>query len=168
LDRAAVAVRHLADDGEPEAGAGHTPGQRRPVEAVEHVRQVIGRNAGSVVAHGQLPGRQRDLYRAGRRPELGRVVQQVPDRDLQPLGAANDLARLESGHKDGPRPVPAGGRQRRGDHLLEPDVLLRPGDRLAPGELGDVADQLAELRDLGHHPAEHLLALGFGQAGIGG
>jgi hypothetical protein len=104
------------------------------------MRQVTGRNAAPVVAHGELAGLQRDLHRAARRAELGRVVQQVPDCDLQPLGAANDLARLELGHQDGLRPVPAGGRQRRGHHLLEPDVLLRAGDGLAPGELGDVAD----------------------------
>jgi hypothetical protein len=168
LDRPAVAVRYLADDGEPEAGAGHGPGQRRAVEAVEHVRQVIGRNAGAVIAHGELAGHQRDLHHSARRPELGRVVQQVPDRDLEPLGAADDLARLEPGREDGPGPVPPGGRQRRGDHLFEPDIFVRAGDRLAPGELGDVADQLAELRDLSHHPVEHLLALGCGQAGIAG
>ena len=37
-----MALGHLADDGQPEARAGHPAGRRRPVEAVEDVRQVVG------------------------------------------------------------------------------------------------------------------------------
>ena len=42
-DRAAVQLRDLLDDREPETRAGHAPRGRRPVEAIEHVGQVVGR-----------------------------------------------------------------------------------------------------------------------------
>ena len=71
-DRSAVAFGHLADDGQPEARAGHAAGRRRPVEAVEHVRQVAGRDAGPMVAHGELAGVQAHLHGGPGRAELGR------------------------------------------------------------------------------------------------
>jgi hypothetical protein len=103
-----VTFRHLTDNGQPEAGAGHAPGGTGPVEAVEHVQQVLGRNAGPVVGHGEFAVPQADLHRAAGRTELGRVVQQVPDRDLQSGATADDAARLQIGREEGPRPVPAG------------------------------------------------------------
>jgi hypothetical protein len=163
-----VTFRHLADDGQPEAGAGHAAGGTGPVEAVEHVQQVLGRDTGPVVAHDEFAVPEADLHRAARRTELGRVVQQVPDRGLQPVGAADHAARLQIGREEGLRPIPAGDGQGSGDHLVEVDIPARAGDRLAPGQLGDAAHQLAELGDLGHHPVEHLLALGRRQARIVG
>jgi len=163
-----VTFGHLADDGQPEAGSGHTPGRTGPVEAVEHMRQVVRGDTGPVVGYREFAVPQADLHRAARRTELGRVVQQVPDRDLQPLGAADDDVRLKIGREAGPRPIPAAGGQGGGDHLVQVDILVRAGDGLAPGELGDAAHQLAELGDLGHHPVEHLLTLGRRQARIVG
>jgi lysophospholipase L1-like esterase len=124
-DRPAVALGYLADDGQPEAGAGDSAGLRRAVEAVEHVGQVGGRDPGSVIAHGELAGVQAHLDRGARRTEFRRVVQEVPDRGLQPLGAAADYARLKVRGEDGLRPVPAGAFQRGGDHLGEVHLVRR-------------------------------------------
>ena len=148
----AVAFRHLAHDREPETRAWHGPGRRRPVEAVEDMRQVGGRDTRSLVAHGELAAEQPYLHRGARRAELGRVVQQVTDRDLQPPGAAEDDARLQIGRERGLRPVPPGALQACRHHLIEPDVAERAGDRLAAGQLGDVGHQLAELRRPGRRP----------------
>ena len=44
-DRAAVQLGDLLDDREPETRSGHAACGRRPVEAIEHVRQVVGGDA---------------------------------------------------------------------------------------------------------------------------
>jgi len=163
-----VAFGYLPDDGQPEAGAGHAAGRRGPVEAVEHVRQVAGGNPGSVVSYGQLAGPQAHLHRGARPAELGRVVQEVADGDLQPVGVAGYHARLEIRGEGGLRPVPAGAVQRGRDHLGEVHLTRRAVQRLSLGQFGDVGNQLAELGDLGHDPLEHLLALFLRQAGLGG
>ena len=85
---AAVAEGDLADDGEAEPRAGGRARRERTVEAVEDERQVVGVYAGAVVAHGELAAGQPYLDRALGRAELGGVVEQVPDRDAQPVGVA--------------------------------------------------------------------------------
>jgi hypothetical protein len=91
------------------------------------MRQVGGRDARPVVAHDQLARRQAYRHRSLRWTELGRVIQQVPDRDLQPPGVAADVARLEIGQEFRPRPIPPRGLQIGGDYLIEPDVLVPAG-----------------------------------------
>jgi hypothetical protein len=156
-----VALRHLADDGEPEPGARHGPGRGGPVEAVEDLGQVGGLDAGPAVAHGELAVPQPDLHPAARRAELGRVIQQVPDRDAQPVGLAADDTGLEIRGEGGPRPVPAGTVQAGGDHVVQRHVADLASLRLPAGQLGDAGDQLAELGHLGDDPVQHLLAFGL-------
>src|SRR5580658_10052579 len=114
------------------------------------MRQVGGRDTGPVVAHGQLAAGQAYLH--ARRAELGRVVQQVADGGLEPPGVAEDDTRLEIGREADLRPVPPGAFQAGGDHIVEPDVSELAGGGLAPGQFGDVGDQLTELGDLGYDP----------------
>jgi hypothetical protein len=61
LDRASVLVGDLADDREPEAAALAPAGARAAVEAVEHVREVLGLDAAAVVAHPHATGPGGDL-----------------------------------------------------------------------------------------------------------
>jgi len=83
-----VPLGHLADDGKPETGAGDAAGRRRAVEAVEDMGQIGGRDARAEIAHGELAGPQAHLDPGAGRAELSRVIQQVPDGDLQAVGAA--------------------------------------------------------------------------------
>lgn len=177
-----MAFGHLADDGQAETGAGHPPRRRRPVETVEDTGQVGGRDPGSEVAHGELAQVQAHPHLAARRAELGRVIQEVPDRDRQAFGAPGDGTWLEIRREGGPRPVPARSRKGRGDNLVQAYLLELAGQRLAPGhgpaggsggvvppgQLRDVGHQLAELGDLRHDPVVHLLAFGLGQVWLGG
>src|SRR5207247_3782527 len=67
---------------------------RGAVEAVEDVLAVLGRNPGTVVADAELLARERDVdARAGLRPLAG-VLEQVPDRPLDPLLYPFDGRRL--------------------------------------------------------------------------
>ena len=81
-----------------------------PVEAVEDVRQVGLLEARAVVAHAQPAAREVDLDAAVARAPLERVVHQVRDRALDPLGRAAHDGRL-GGHVDRdsvrPRRAPA-------------------------------------------------------------
>ena len=130
--RAAVAKRDLADDGEAEARPRGGPGRRGPVEAVEDERQVVGVDAGAVVAHGELAVGQPDLDRPLGRAELGRVVEQVLDRHPEPVGAAVDRARAQVGVELGLRPVPPGRVEGVGRHRVEPDLRIAPARRGSP------------------------------------
>jgi hypothetical protein len=56
-----VLGRDLADDREAETRSGGAPGALGPSEAVEHERDVLGRDAGAVVAHGDLAVPHLDL-----------------------------------------------------------------------------------------------------------
>jgi len=113
-----VALGHLADDGQPETGAGDAAGRRRPVETVEDQGQVGRGDARAVIAHGELAGPQAYLDLGAGRAELGRVVQQVAHRDLKAVGAAGHRPRLKLRREDGMGPVPAGSRQAGLDDLV--------------------------------------------------
>ena len=60
------------------------------VEAVEDVRQVLRGDARAVVANRDLAVAHRDLDLAAGRAPLGRVVEQVRDRPLEPRRDAAD------------------------------------------------------------------------------
>ena len=62
---------------------------RRPVEAIEHVRQVGLVNAGPVVTHGKRSALEGDVDRAARLAPFDRVVEQVVDGSFEP-GASGD------------------------------------------------------------------------------
>src|SRR3972149_2808266 len=51
LDRAAVGLDQFSGDGQPDAAARARLGARTTVEALEHVREVLGRDAGAGVEH---------------------------------------------------------------------------------------------------------------------
>jgi hypothetical protein len=78
-----------------------------------------------VVADGQLPAAQAHLDRPAGRPEFGGVVEQVLDRDAQPLGAAVDRALLDVGAEPRVRPVTPCGFQRGRRHLIHPNGSMR-------------------------------------------
>jgi hypothetical protein len=73
----------------------------------------------AVIAHGELAGPQAHLDPGARRAELGRVVQQVPHRDLEAVGAAGQRPGLEVGGEDGLGPVPPGPGQAGLDDLVQ-------------------------------------------------
>src|SRR4051794_2711103 len=60
-DPAAVRLRHLLHDREPQAGARQLASRRRPIETVEDVRQVAVFDARPVVPDDHLPVADRDL-----------------------------------------------------------------------------------------------------------
>jgi hypothetical protein len=133
LDRSAVVFCYLADDGQSQAGAGDGAGRWRTVEAVENVRQVLRRDTGAVVPDGELGRVQAYLDGSAGGGEFGRVVQQVPDRDLDAGRVTRYHAGLEVGQEDGPRPVPPRGLQAGRGDLVEPDLRRGAGGRLIGG-----------------------------------
>ena len=95
----------------PEARARQAAGGRRAVEAVEHVGQVGVRDAGPVVADGDLAVAHADLDLPAGRAPLGGVVDQVRDRAVEARGHSLDQGRLELG-EERPCPARAGARAR--------------------------------------------------------
>ena len=93
-DRAAVQLGDLLDDREAEARAGHGPRGRRPVEAVEHVREIVG---GDARRRGRGPRRRRRARRP--RPSCRRGLNfsalstRLRDRALEQRDAAVDRSR---------------------------------------------------------------------------
>src|SRR5690349_21773168 len=69
-DAAAVALRHLADDGQAQPGARAPARLVGPEEAVEHPGAVLGRDSRPVVAHAQLPAGEPYVDRRARRAVL--------------------------------------------------------------------------------------------------
>jgi protocatechuate 3,4-dioxygenase beta subunit len=88
----AVRLGGLADDGEPETGAGHPARARGPVEAVEDVWKVLVGQAGAVIADGDRPIGERYLHHSAGRAPLAGVVEQVRDRAADSLRLAVALA----------------------------------------------------------------------------
>jgi hypothetical protein len=76
----AVRLGGLPDDGQAEPRTGQPTRVRGAVEAVEDVRQILGREARPVVAHGDDAVAYADLDRLAGRAPFQRVVQQVRDR----------------------------------------------------------------------------------------
>ena len=92
---AAVLLSHLTHDRQAQSRAG-PPARRRPaVEAIEQVREVLGRDAAAVVAHPHAAHAGGDLHHAARRRMAGGVVEQVVDRAREPLARPVDHRRLQ-------------------------------------------------------------------------
>ena len=111
--RPAVGLDDLGDDGQTEAGSGHGPGRRRPVETVEDVGQVVGGDAGSVVADLRVSnpapcGANHTSTVAARRAPLGGVVEHVEDGPLEQGGLAPDHARARCWRRSGATAPAAG------------------------------------------------------------
>ena len=134
---------------------------RRAVEAVEHVRQVLGRDAGAVVAHRDLAAADGHLDRraAGRAP-LDGVVEQVRDRAREarrgcraPASARRRRARA--------RAVACRARASSRDQLVEAHVLdlVERGSSVAR-EVDQVADEQRQLLELRARRGDDLGALG--------
>src|SRR5690349_13410769 len=96
LHRAAMRLGHLADDREPEAGAGHRARRGRAVEAIEDEGTVLVGESRPVVPHLQLAAGERDLDRAPVAAPLAGVLEQVPDGALHPVAITVDDGRLQS------------------------------------------------------------------------
>src|SRR4051794_20629069 len=89
LDLAAVALGHLAHDGQAQARALPAAGGLRAVEAVEDVGAVAGIDAWTVVADEHVAALARDLHDAARVAPLGSVLHEVPERAVELLGIAD-------------------------------------------------------------------------------
>src|SRR3954467_1045356 len=122
-------LRDLADDREPQAGAGHRTRCRGSIETVEDVLAILFRDPGAVVPNAKLTLRERHVdARAGARP-LARVLQQVPHptpqppRDppptLEPLGNPLDRRLFEVGVPMHAREAGSGALDGRLDELVE-------------------------------------------------
>src|SRR5205085_5199313 len=129
LELAAVALRHMLDDRQPEPGAAGVARAAAvdPIEALGQARQMLARDADARVAHFELAAavaarRPRHVDAPARWRVAHRVVDEVADRAQQlELGARNL-------HRTGPREAelmaPGRERLRIGTHLHE-DALHR-------------------------------------------
>ncbi len=132
----------------PEPGRPRAAG--RAVEAVEDVGQVGLGDAGAVVTHhdGAVPALDGDRL-AGRAPLAG-VVEQVAHGAAEAVGMARHPARLGvevEPHVFRP-PVGVLHRHRVAHEEVEPQRLPRRRLLVAPGQLGQVADEVGELLEL--------------------
>src|SRR4029450_2344690 len=89
---AAVRLRYLPDDREPQPRARQVTGVGRAVEAVEDVGEILLRDPRPMVAHGYL--RPRYVHVDGAAP-LGGVVEEVGDGPLELGGRAADERLLQ-------------------------------------------------------------------------
>ena len=100
---AAVRLDQVMGDGQADAAAARGPRTRfvNAVEAVEHVRQMLGRNTDARVGHGDLdlftaaPRRHYDA--ATRRRGLERIAHQVEQHLAEPVLIANNRRQI-GGH----------------------------------------------------------------------
>ena len=114
------------------------------------------------------PSRSRTSTAAAGRAPLGRVVEQVGDRAVEPRPLAGHHARLQVDGEADLRRVAACALDRGRHELVEPQRLGWVARDLAvAGELDEVADQLAELLELGDEVAPQALAVGGRQVAAG-
>jgi len=161
-----VRLHDLAHDGEAEPRAGQAAGPARPVEAVEHVGEVIRVDTGPVVADGELAVAHADLDGLVGRAPLSGVVEQVAHGALEPRPVAHHERRLRA------QPHLARGSQTLGDSghdLVEAHRLALVQGRLAlAGELDQVGHEAGELLELATDARQQLLAVGGAQpVGVG-
>ena len=156
LELAAVAVDHLAHDGQAEARAGHRPRLLGAVEALEDVRPVGLGDARALVVDGEHPVGQPHEDGALRRAPLGGVVEQVGDRPLEAAGVADDPPRVEVDVEGHALRATAYARHRPLDDVGEVHLGDHPGRGLVARELDEVADERAELLDLAADVVEQL------------
>jgi 5'-nucleotidase len=156
---------HLLDrtghDRQAEARAGQRPGARGTPEAVEHVREFLRGDAGSVVADRQHTVRQHDLDRAALGAELHRVVQDVHHGTLQRGRLRPYVPRLEVRHDRQLRAAQPRPFQRGLDDVL-PLHGLRPARVLAllrPRQFLQIADERGQFGHLRLHRGEQRLAV---------
>ncbi len=149
----------LADDREPEPGAGHAPRGSGSVEAVEHVRQVLLVDPGTVVAHRHLAVANGDLDLAAGRAPLGRVVEQVRDRALDRRRDAVDDRLPKVGREGDARPVPACALDGVRGEEVEPHLLRLRRLPLAARELDQLGDEGRHLVQLLDDVSEQPLTL---------
>jgi hypothetical protein len=139
----------LAHDRESEAGAGPAARIFGAVEALEDVRQIGGREAGAVVAHGEDPVVQGEVDGAAGRAPIDRVVEQVRDGAVDPVRLAADDGGLEVGvDPDVDACAPLGPLHEDLDNAVDPDIVEHPSRLAPPGQLDDVADQGGQLVEL--------------------
>ena len=148
LTRPGVQLRDLADDREAEAAPGERPRAGAAEEAVEDVRQLIGGDAGAVVADLELAVVQAHLDRRVGAGELDGVVEQVVDGAVKARRHAVDERRLEldleaHGGRVAARPL-----DRLGDEHVQAHVLALIEALGLARELDQVVDERGELLEL--------------------
>ena len=145
----------------PRPEPGRVRAVRGAVEAVEHVREVVGADAGAVIV--DLDGRSLDdgFDRCRRRAELQSVVDEVRDRGSSSAGSTVDRRRVLGLEGD----LAAGASTMTGhdpvDELSELDLLY---GFLAAGigrELDELGHQVGELAELEVGFGEQRAALGL-------
>ena len=114
LNGAFVGLRDAADDGEAEPGARHPARVRRSVEALEDVREILGRDAGTLIADQDPAVLDDDAYRDLGRTPLDGVVDQVADGVIDRGGVDLHQARTQPGVDDRGGPENAARGQPRG------------------------------------------------------
>ena len=96
-DGAGVACDDLADDGQPQAEAGHPARLPGTVEALERVQQILGVDPRTLVVDGEHAGRDPHRHPGLGRAPLRGVVEQVGDRALHRRGLADNPPRRQGG-----------------------------------------------------------------------
>jgi len=144
-DRAAVRIRDLAHDREPETGAGQRPRVRGAVEAVEDVLAVLGRDARAVVAHDQIAVLEDHVDGRAFAAPLAGVLEQVPDRPLEPFRISLDDRRLDPGRPGELREARACSMHGVLDELVQVHRCPLLARIVAARELEQAGDQIAHL-----------------------
>ena len=93
--RPALGLHDLTDDREAEPRAGKRAGVCRAVESVEDSLAVLGGDTRPVIADDKLAMLEDDVDGRSFPAPLARVLEQVPDRTLEPLRISIDDGRLE-------------------------------------------------------------------------
>src|SRR5581483_11984435 len=153
-DRAAVRLRDLLDDREPEPRPRQRAGVRRAVEALEDVRAVLLGDAGAAVADAQDAARERDVDGRARRAPLRGVLEQVRDGPLEARRVALD-GRLGERRGEGDAVVPVRRPLDRVEHeLVEADRVAVEVAAAAPCELEQALDNPLHLLRLADEVVE--------------
>src|SRR3954453_17170711 len=136
LDAAPVSFGGLAGDREPETGARLPAGVVGPVEALEDVRQVGGRETRAVIAPGEDAVVEGQFDHAARRAPLDRVVEQVRDGAVDAVRLATHEGRLELGAEVDVDAVAAlRPPDQDGNDAIDADVVEYPSRLAAASEL---------------------------------
>ena len=135
------------DDRQAEPAALPPARARAAVEAVEHVRQVLGRRCRGRGRGRGRRRRRRDLDRAAARRMAGGVVEQVVDRAAEALGHARRRppARATGSKRDAGEVAPRARRATPSTTWSSRTSSAVAERQVAAGELDQVADQRAQL-----------------------
>ena len=131
------------------------------MEAVEHERQILGLESGTVIANGQDTVAERHLDDSPAAAVLGGVVEQVGDGAGDPVTLAVDQRGVDRrGQLQPGEPAPRA-IDRRGHDLIDPDLGGIAAELGPPGQFHHVAHQRRQLvQFLDHIVAQRIAVLG--------